>query len=231
MPSEERIPPIQDLVGWDSSLNAAQKWRVVYDWLLQELRTGQYPFGVELSIQQIASRFGISRRPVLDAIKRLEQEHFVRIVPQTGCYVVNPTLDTIRDHFLIGSTLEGLSARLAAERRPDEAVGEIEQAAEAFAHVIEARSQAQQGILDYLKANRLFHGAVLKYCGSQELFRLVTHLWDLNDFYLINVTNLSLQEKRAVRDHFEIVRLIQQRDAEGAERAMREHLLRSILWP
>jgi DNA-binding GntR family transcriptional regulator len=231
MASDERIQPIHDLAGWDPALTGAQKWKVVYDWLLEELRTGQYPFGAELSIQQIANRFGISRRPVLDAIKRLEQEHFVRVVPQTGCWVVNPTLDTMRDHFLIGSTLEGLSARLAAERRPEEAVDEIEQAAKTFERVIEARSEGHQGILDYLKANRVFHGAILKHCGSPELYRLVTHLWDLNDFYLVNVTNLSLQEKRAVRDHFHIVELIRERDLEGAERAMREHLLRSILWP
>lgn len=62
-----------------------------YEYIKDGLISGKWTFGDEISVIEIAEELEVSRRPVIDALKRLEAEYFVEIVPQTGCRVKKST--------------------------------------------------------------------------------------------------------------------------------------------
>ncbi len=62
----------------------------VYDALRSEFVRGEWPFGQTFSTYELAERFDVSRRPIMDALQRLEAAGFVEIIPQVGCRVVLP---------------------------------------------------------------------------------------------------------------------------------------------
>ena len=93
------------------------KTNYAYEYIKKKLKAGECRFGEEISVIEIAKELGYSRRPVIDALKKLELEHFVEIVPQTRCRVINYTREQMYDHFLTVMALEGMGAKLAAEKK------------------------------------------------------------------------------------------------------------------
>ncbi len=87
-----------------------------YNHIKSELLHGRFSPAETFVIDDLASELGVSRQPVLDAMRRLAHEHLVDVIPQVGCSVANPTPQEISDFFLVFSTVEGLLAQLAAER-------------------------------------------------------------------------------------------------------------------
>ena len=94
---------------------------VVFNTLRQAILKGELEPGERLMEIQLADRLGVSRTPIREAIRKLELEGFVVMVPRRGTYVADISLKDIAQVFEIRSALEELSAGLAAERiTPDE---------------------------------------------------------------------------------------------------------------
>ncbi len=73
-----------------------------YEYIKDGLKSGRWVFGDEISVVEVADELEVSRRPVIDALKKLEAEYFVEIVPQTGCRVKKYSQDEMADHFFDG---------------------------------------------------------------------------------------------------------------------------------
>ncbi|WP_162529241.1 GntR family transcriptional regulator [Segeticoccus rhizosphaerae] len=91
------------------------------DQVLVELRRrivdGDYKPGDRLTEDRLAEDFGVSRNPVREALRVVESEGFVTMVPRRGTFVAYPDESMIKDIFTVRARLEPLAARLAAERR------------------------------------------------------------------------------------------------------------------
>ena len=95
----------------------------VYDHVKQLLFTGIYRPGMQIEVEKIAGTLDVSRQPVMDALKRLNFEGFVTIVPQVGCRVRTYRAEEVTDFFRVVADVEALSAELAAKRAmPDDIV-------------------------------------------------------------------------------------------------------------
>src|SRR4051794_13943816 len=79
----------------------------IYDALRREFVDGHWEFGQAFSTYELAARFEVSRRPVLDALQRLEGEGFVEIIPQVGCRVVSVDDVRVREHLELCAILYG----------------------------------------------------------------------------------------------------------------------------
>jgi len=88
----------------------------IYDALRLEFVHGAWPFGQTFTTYELAERFGVSRRPVMDAVQRLQSDGFVEVIPQVGCRVVVPDERRLHDHLELSMILEPPAARMAAER-------------------------------------------------------------------------------------------------------------------
>ena len=87
---------------------------------------GEYPLGSWLRQEQLAERFQVSRQPIREALRLLEVVGMIEARPRRGVRVSGPTPSHIHDGYLIRSELEGLAARLAAGRRTEEQLEEMQ---------------------------------------------------------------------------------------------------------
>ncbi|MFE6610953.1 GntR family transcriptional regulator [Amycolatopsis sp. NPDC057786] len=199
---------------------SANKTDQIYLALLSQLLEGHYQFGEILSTYELAAEFGVSRRPVMDAVMRLASAGFISVIPQVGCQVAIPNERKVRDHFAVAGILEGASARLAAINATDAQRAEIDDM------LVRGIGPAKRNdALAFAAANRDFHSAVLAASGNQRLAELAIDTWDLNDFYL-QKNRLSTDLAKAQAEHTEIAEAIERRDADRAGTLMEEHISR-----
>ena len=89
----------------------------VFDKIRSDILNGKYKRGEELVESSIGKELGISRTPVREAIRQLELEGLVQLVPNKGAFVTGISEKDVRDIYLIRARLEGLAARMAAKMR------------------------------------------------------------------------------------------------------------------
>src|SRR5262245_50738364 len=87
-----------------------------------EILRGQYHRGEHLQQQEICRRFGVSRTPAREALRKLQALGLVKLIPNRGARVLQPTLEDLRQTYDVRAELEGFAAALAAEHRTDEMV-------------------------------------------------------------------------------------------------------------
>ena len=178
--------------------------------------------GEALSETVLAQRFRVSRTPVREALKQLERERLVDIVPRVGTYVRKATGDEVLDALVVKEGLEGIAARLLASR-PD--APELA----ALAAVTEdlERAAAMGDLPRVVEANQRFHELIHRGSGSAKLrFHLELLLNEFRVPYqrLVSLTiSQPARLRRMLAEHRRIVAAIRAHDPEEAERAMRAH--------
>jgi DNA-binding GntR family transcriptional regulator len=187
---------------------------------------------IRLDERALAEQLGISRTPVRAALQRLETDGVVQTIPRRGIYVVRKTKAEIIEVILASAALEGMAARLAAERATD---AELEDLLDRYpamrpAGIPEgAMREASEPAVDdspisvYSAVNLKFHQQIVDLAHS-ELFsshisRLKIHM------RAIRQRTIGDGDRRAhsVSDHAEIVAALWERDGDRAEAAARKH--------
>ncbi|MEH7255141.1 GntR family transcriptional regulator, partial [Neobacillus niacini] len=187
------------------------KTDVTYEYIKDGLRTGKWMFGDDLIVTDIAEALDVSRRPVLDALKRLEAEYFVEIIPQTGSRVKAYSELEMYDHFLTSMSFEGLSAYLAAQRREELDINQLFQLNENLRKIID---EEPFSVDHYLYEKRRFHQAIMNMAKSDKLQSMIKNQWDLNDFFLKNVPVIHPSLKVTILEQELIIEKIKNKDEE-----------------
>jgi DNA-binding GntR family transcriptional regulator len=191
-----------------------------YEYIKDGLKSGKWLFGDELSVIEISDELGFSRRPVIDALKKLEAEYFVEIVPQTGCRVKKYTPHEMYDHFLTVMALEGMAAYLAAQRREQHEIEELFSIQEEFKRMIKEEFSRDK----YFQENRRLHLVILKMSRSEKLLNMTKSQWDLNDFFLVNISLFEQDLTRTLTEHEMIIEKIADNNPAVARSLMEAHI-------
>lgn len=154
--------------------------RVAYDHIKELLLVGTYEPGERLSVVAIASALGMSRQPILTALKQLATEEMVEVVPQVGCLAARHDPDEIADFFRFFAACEGLVAEVAAQRASAQQCAALAKALADNADLEKGRISARQR-RDF---TRLFHGIVHQMASSAYMSRKVRVLWDRSDYFI-----------------------------------------------
>lgn len=195
-----------------------------YEHLKARILEGDLAPGDRLAVPALAQALACSRVPVMEALKRLQGDGLVDIVPQVGCLVAVPQADDVEDFFAAFAAVEGAVARLAAQRRTAADVA-------AFGHTL---ARIEQGMADaggpqdrdprYRRLNRDFHGAIHAMARAPAAGAIAAALWDRSDF-LIKAAFGSLYFSPRVRAaHQAVGDAITRGDADAAQAAMTQHL-------
>jgi DNA-binding GntR family transcriptional regulator len=166
-----------------------RKGDAIYQALKRQLLRGEYELGAALSVVDLAESVGASRQPVMEALKRLESEGFVRIIPQVGCRVVTPTTDEVRDFYEVFATMEGLVSRFAAERREPGDIEELKRASDALSLGAGSFDSSR-----YAELNRAFHGLIHRCAKSRPAREAAEMYWDRSDFLIASTRPPFWQE-------------------------------------
>ncbi len=175
---------------------------------------------IRLDERQLSQKLGVSRTPIREALTLLEQEGFVRAVPRRGIYVVRKSKKEICEMIVVWAALEGMAARLAATHATED---QLKALADLFQKFKDEPLSDQMN--EYSEANIAFHQAILKLGGCDLIVEMAQNLF----IHIRAIRTVSLrQDNRAdqsIGEHLAIIGALKARDADLAERLVREHTL------
>jgi DNA-binding GntR family transcriptional regulator len=195
-----------------------------YAHLMRELLEGDLRPGARLSVVGIARTLACSRVPVMEALKRLDAEGFVEIVPQVGCRVATPIPAEVRDFFELFAAVEGCVTRLAAQRRTADDLREFRQLCTGIDRALRAAGSPADRDPSYRRLNLEFHGALHRYARSPLACAVAAGMWNRSDFFIRLAFGSLYFDRRVRQAHARMRRAIVDGDAAAAEAAVEAHL-------
>jgi DNA-binding GntR family transcriptional regulator len=187
----------------------------VYRRVRGAIAEGRFRPGERLREPDIVKWLGVSRTPVREALRRLQQDDLLVATPH-GLAVAQPDREQIQELYEVRQILEGAAAALAAQRASD---GEI-----AFlVHIVEQEAVVGDNLAERTALNQKFHNALFAAGHNRYLVKSLRSLWDV--FRTTNTTPLSHPGRleTALAEHQAIVRALERRDPAAAEAALRAH--------
>ncbi|MGF7184162.1 DNA-binding GntR family transcriptional regulator [Desulfitispora alkaliphila] len=180
---------------------------IVFDSLRDAIINGTLKPGERLMEVQLAEEMGVSRTPVREAIRKLELEGFVVMVPRKGAYVAGISLKDIADVFEIRAALEGLAAGLAAERCTDDELEELER------HLVKVTELVNSNDIQTLvDIDTGFHDIIYKASRNEKLVQIISNLRE--QIQRFRTTSLAVpgRLREVVMEHKQIVEAIAERN-------------------
>lgn len=192
---------------------------LVFDALREAIISGRLKPGQRLLEIQLADELGVSRTPVREAIRKLELEGFVVMIPRKGAYVADISLKDIADVFEIRGALEGLAAGLAAERATDEEIEQMER------HLVEVAECIERRDVDRLvESDTMFHDTLYVASRNQRLGQILNLLREQIQRFRMRTLSHPARMKVALDEHRGMVEALAARDPEAARRLAQEHI-------
>jgi DNA-binding GntR family transcriptional regulator len=200
----------------------ATAWEQAYLTLRRRLADGTYPPGSHMREEELAAQLGVSRTPVREALRRLDAEGWLRVVPNQGAFAAEWTLADIEEIFDLRALLESHAAERAATSSDRRILAEMEAACEQAEAALPASSPAAiEAISD---ANVRFHTALWDMSGQARsraiLVNLAVPQVALRNFHNFSAAGL----RRSLDQHREMMAAIAAGDAVWAGAVMRAHV-------
>lgn len=195
----------------------------VFNRIREDILSGKYNRGEELKETAIATNLGVSRTPVREALRQLELEGLVNIIPNKGAYVMGITTKDVKDIYQIRSLLEGLCARWATDKVTDDELVELEEVI--YLSDFHAKKEHHDQVLEL---DNKFHELMYKISGSNILEHVLT------DFhhYVERVRKITMASNHRAfesnEEHRKIVDAMKMKDADKAEALANEHIMNTI---
>lgn len=187
--------------------------------LREAIKHGVLEPGERLMEVQLAEELGISRTPVREAIRKLEQEGYVIMIPRRGTYVSNVSVRDVKEIFEIRSALESLSTGLATMRIEPEELDRLR------ALLTEIEGHIQRHDIDQIVATDIeFHGLLYQVSRNDRLVAIISNLKEqLARFRTLSMSYPGrLQE--TLQEHRAMVEAIAAGDVEAARDAAERHM-------
>lgn len=194
---------------------------------------GDYPPGTHLHQDELCARFGVSRTPVREALRELQAQHLVDLVPNKGATVRTPTRADLNEVYQLRADLEGFAAQLAAARFGGAELAALDEAQAAMDTAVtqletHALAPGEEAAFNarITAANEAFHGVIHEAAANG---RLRHYLRELQHFFpkdYVWRAIRSADEARAlsVDEHAAIRRALAAHDGAAARRAMSAHV-------
>jgi DNA-binding GntR family transcriptional regulator len=175
--------------------------------------------GERLMETELAEEMGVSRTPVREAIRKLEQEGYVVMIPRKGAYVAGLSIKDIHEVFEIRGALESLAAGLAAERATQEEIEEMERNI-----VLEASHFESNDLIKTIEVDTKFHELIFKASKNDRLLGMISNLREQVQRFRTTTLAVSGRLKFALEEHRRIVEAIAARDVQLAQQMAKDHI-------
>jgi DNA-binding GntR family transcriptional regulator len=208
--------------------NAGKKLSLVddaYRKLKDAIRENDFSPGYQGSEQEIASRLGMSRTPVHEAVIRLQEEGLVRVLPRRGVVVCAISAVDMREIYGVIIALEAAAAELLAERPSQERLStarELEAANKAMENALK-----KDDLITWAKADESFHKLLIEHSGNQRLLRMYHTIMDQSHRARMITLRIRPKPEGSVREHRAIVDAIKRGRPSEARELSKQHRVRA----
>lgn len=189
--------------------------------VVEAIISGEFEPGQKISESELARQLGVSRGPIREALHRLEGRLVTR-EPRIGVRVIQFGPNELRKLFYLREALEGMAARRAADFASDTLVTELEVLLNQHSSDIAASGQS---VYRQRTPDEDFHFAIAHASGCENIERILLD----EVYYQLRIHRLRSSQSvgranEALKEHFDIFRQIRDRNPDGAEEAMRNHV-------
>lgn len=196
---------------------------VVFNTLRKAILTGQLQPGERLMEVHLADKLGVSRTPIREAIRKLELEGLVVMMPRRGAEVAKISEKSLQDVLEVRRALDVLIAELACERITDDEIDNLTKAALDFENSTK-NIKAGSDITPIAKADVDFHDIIMEATGNMRLKSLVNNLAEqMYRYRFVYLKDINIHTN-LVDEHQAIVDAIVKRDKIAAAKAARTHI-------
>ncbi len=190
----------------------------VFDHLENDILSGKYQRGEILTESKLSAELGVSRTPIREALRRLEQEHIIEESGK-GSVVIGITEKDLEDIFMIRKSLECQVAALAAKNRTEEQLKQLREALEFQEFYLNKKDPDQIKLMD-----SRFHETLYKLSGSTAFYDTLVPLHKkIQKYRRASVTNSSRAEA-SVAEHRKIYEAIEAKNTALAAKYASEHV-------
>lgn len=192
---------------------------VVFNTLRQAILTGELKPGERLMEIHLANKLGVSRTPIREAIRKLELEGLVTMVPRRGAEVAQITEKSMNDVLEVRRAMDALCVELACDRITAEELEQLKAACDGFEAAVKTGD-----VKKIAQADVALHDIIVQATGNQRLIQLVNNLSEQMYRYRFEYIKDSSQHERLVEEHRIIYQSIVQKDKETASQAAKTHI-------
>ena len=199
-------------------------WTKAYEWIRDAIESREIEMGAPLPENQLAGKIGVSRTPIREALRSLEQDGYVKIIPQKGAFVSEISLEDLKEIYDIRKLLEPFAALSAVNRIPEEEIDEMERGWKAL------KKAALAGEVDLTRVSDmdlLLHLTITKYATNKRIGAIITtYHAQIKRFQKLSAQSLA-NIHETIGQHVEILEKLRDRDARGLSSLLYEHIAKS----
>lgn len=192
---------------------------VVFQTLRKEILMGTLKPGERLMEMHLADRLGVSRTPIREAMRMLEREGLVVMIPRRGAEVASITVKELRDVLEVRRSLDALAINLACDRITPQMLQALREACLEFEHLT-----LQRDVAEIAAADVRLHDIILQASDNNRLMQLVNNLAEQMYRYRMEYIKDDRNHPRLIEEHRHILDCIERKDKPEAERAAKRHI-------
>lgn len=192
---------------------------VVFNTLRKAILRGELAPGERLMEIQLAERLGVSRTPIREAIRKLELEGLVLMIPRKGAEVAKISEKNLRDVLEVRRSMEELAIELACQRMMEEGIHKLEEAQKEFARAI-----ASGDAMEIAESDEQYHSVIYEGTDNPRLVQILNNLREQMYRYRLEYIKDTAKHQILLVEHDHILRALKERRVTEAKAAIREHI-------
>lgn len=193
---------------------------VVFMTLRQAILKGDMEPGERLMEITLANKLGVSRTPIREAIRKLELEGLVNMVPRKGAVVASISEKDMRDVLEVRITLEELAVKLAIQNMEEADIDQLKKAAKNFENAVISRD-----IVDIVEADVVFHDVIYNRTNNNRLIQIINNLREQMYRYRLEYIKDARTHSILISEHQDIIAALEKKNVEEAKTAVRQHIV------
>ncbi len=192
---------------------------IVFQTLRKAILTGELEPGERLMETQLGEKLGVSRTPIREAIRKLELEGLVVMVPRKGAQVAPFTQKDIQDVLEVRAALEALACKLACSRMDDRSFLRLQLIITEYDYAVK-----EQDIEVMVQKDVEFHETIFNATNNEKLSQFFNNMREQVDRYRIAYIKSTVENNNVSKEHTEILEALRNRDEDYAARLASEHI-------
>lgn len=202
-----------------ASDSAASLSTRVFEQLEESILSGRIKPGESLIELKLSEQLGVSRTPVREAIRMLEQKGLVQIIPNKGAVVLGISEKDLEDIYTIRMYIEGLASRLAAANITEEQIRELSEIVD-----LQEFYSLKQSTSHIKDLDSRFHEMIYEYSNNRTLQHTLSDLHHM----VVRYRQLSFaaegRAEKAIEEHRQILQALARHDQDAAEKLTVQHI-------
>lgn len=204
---------------YDPYLQNLRKTDIAYIKIKDMILNGEIKPGEIISSYKLSEYIKLTRTPITNALKRLEQEGIIEIIPQVGCTIKMPDLNTIMEDMKIRACLEALACEMACKNATLDDINEL-------SLIIQENEKCDENSLfnTNSKYNEMFHYKIIEMANMPNLKNMILSFWNNIIYRAISVDFVNERVEISVKEHKKILEAFENKECSLARTLMESHL-------